>query len=790
VNRRARPADDAFPHTWQRRGPGRAIIVTLDTRGRVLTINESGARALKRSAARMRNASWFSLCVHPADRAQARRAFTACVAGRGSAFEFLRYRVKPARGAPRLIAWHASRLTARGGRVVLCTGRDITEEQQALDDLATSARKFETLFASAPDAIFLETLHGAIIDCNPAASALLGYSRTELLKMHARDLVPPDIARMFPRLIRKELTTGGAFVEARNIRKNGEIFPVAVSTKLIDIRGVRYAFVVVQDITERKRAGQQLKEYTENLEHIVAGRIKYEHLVSDISNDALVNRNVNAFISRALRRIGTVLGISRAYLFRYAPDTRTLTNTHEWCNRGITPFITELHDLPVDMFPRWHQTMARNTIVNESDTRRVQDRWVRTLLLKQGVRSVLCVPLALKDAYYGFIGFDECASHRRWLREDVRLLKTIGQIIVQAIERAAAERSLRYLNELQEGIITNTPQAICVLDSSLRIITANTGFARTFPDQAGRLTGQTLCQAIACTEPVARCPLACAIERIARGGPSCEFETQLTLSNGQRRHIIFFSSSITASSGRRILVVIHDITPQKQMQNQLILSEKLASAGRLVASIAHEINNPLQGITTHLDILKDSLPDRYSERESYTHVRSNIDKISLTVRRLLDLYRVPEPDQGVLELNELLSSTIALVRNKIRMKNIAVRLSTAKNLPPITGSRHSLQQVFLNLLLNAIDSTQPRGAITITSRRRGDRQEITFTDTGTGIAPVDLPNIFEPFFTTKSQHGTGLGLYVSNEIIKGHNGEILVASTPGRGSTFTVTLPA
>jgi two-component system NtrC family sensor kinase len=230
-------------------------------------------------------------------------------------------------------------------------------------------------------------------------------------------------------------------------------------------------------------------------------------------------------------------------------------------------------------------------------------------------------------------------------------------------------------------------------------------------------------------------------------------------------------------------------------QEQLINAEKLASLGRMAAGVAHEMNSPLTGIMTfaHL-MLKRMPPENKEDAEDIKVIIEQTERCSRIVKGLLGFSRRTVSEKALFDINILIENTLSMVRNQARFYNIDFDIQLDRSLPEINMDPNEIQQVFLNLLINAADAMEEKGKIVIASRfieeDKGKFIELEFTDTGPGI-PEDMHSkIFEPFFTTKpAGKGTGLGLAVSYGIIKKHDGDILVKSEHGKGASFFIRLP-
>ena len=246
---------------------------------------------------------------------------------------------------------------------------------------------------------------------------------------------------------------------------------------------------------------------------------------------------------------------------------------------------------------------------------------------------------------------------------------------------------------------------------------------------------------------------------------------------------------------RAINQMAHAVEEREQQlkiatSRQLGQSAKLASIGRLAAGIAHEINNPLTGVLTFAHLLKQKPTMDEQSREDIDVIVRETTRVREIVQGLLNFARESPPQKQSLDINEVLSQTMTLVRSQKEFHKITVEERLTSNLPYILGDKNQLQQVFLNLSLNACEAMEKGGTLSISTSVRNGNVIILFRDTGCGIKQEHMERIFDPFFTTKPVgKGTGLGLSVSYGIIEQHGGSIDVESEEGKGSTFTITLP-
>jgi signal transduction histidine kinase/CheY-like chemotaxis protein len=225
-------------------------------------------------------------------------------------------------------------------------------------------------------------------------------------------------------------------------------------------------------------------------------------------------------------------------------------------------------------------------------------------------------------------------------------------------------------------------------------------------------------------------------------------------------------------------------------QEQLLQSEKLASIGQLAAGVAHEINNPMGVILGFAQGILKTLPQDDSLRRPLTTMEKESLRCKRIVQNLLDFAHYSEPTPHLTNINELLDASCELVEHQISLQNVKLFKDYDPALPSIMADLHQLQQVFINVMLNAYQAMPDGGSLRLTTRTVGSELQVTLADTGSGILPENVQRIFDPFFTTKEVgEGTGLGLSVSYGIIKAHGGDIEVESQVGKGTTFVIKLP-
>ncbi|HTG02334.1 MAG TPA: ATP-binding protein [Nitrospirota bacterium] len=414
-------------------------------------------------------------------------------------------------------------------------------------------------------------------------------------------------------------------------------------------------------------------------------------------------------------------------------------------------------------------------------------------------------------------------------------LATAGVILMSYKKRIEAEEKAKHLEkhrelereieiakEYLENIIENTRTNLMVLDKDLNIKTVNSAQAQTLGRSKDDIIGKPFPSVfVNPLPPYDGMPLEALLRRAAEGQ---SFEVRDYPIIGVRPDPLYLTMSINPLllDGRTpgVLITSTDVTKRVQLEEalkqytveledkvdrgtatarkleqQVMHSEKLAALGRLAAGVAHEIGNPLTSISTFAQMLREMAQDEFSQK-SLDVINTHIQRITDIVRRMATFARADSLNIKETQVNDVLQSTLDLMRLDKRMKSsITMKLTLDPSLPKVFVDEGQIAQVFINIILNALDAMPDGGTLTIATRRAAQADapehiEITFADTGTGIAREDLEKIFDPFYTTKEAgKGTGLGLSLSYEIVRRFNGEILVRSEVGSGTVFTINLP-
>jgi PAS domain S-box-containing protein len=360
----------------------------------------------------------------------------------------------------------------------------------------------------------------------------------------------------------------------------------------------------------------------------------------------------------------------------------------------------------------------------------------------------------------------------------------------------AKTEALAKSEEKYRSLVESAEDLIFTVDREGRFQSVNTFTATFFGGTPEAFIGRHIASAF--SEPAAG-QQAAIIEQVHRTGKSLRQEIELPLGDPP----LWLSANfmpIRTEGGETgaVLCIARDVTENKNLQRQLVNAEKLASLGTLAAGVAHEINNPLGVILGFCELLLHKAEPGSQQFEDLKTIERQGLLCKETVENLLSFARAENQPMAQADVNRCIEAIVKIMRHLLAKKQVELNVQLADPLPPARADTRQLQQVFLNLITNAMAAMEAGGSLTIRSllERNPRRVVVQFQDTGSGIPPEHMDRIFEPFFTTKPEgQGTGLGLFVSYGIVSSFGGTIECASAPAtalgkqRGTTFTVKLP-
>jgi PAS domain S-box-containing protein len=635
-------------------------------------------------------------------------------------------------------------------------------------ELSESKELLEKIFTSQLDAILILSSSTPVIikDCNPAALQLFGYRREQMIGQSTKILhIDATHQEDFQKRIYRQIRDAGFFrlkdVEVK--RRDGSVFPVEISgVQLLNEQKDRIGWVsVFRDISEQKKYEYDLKRSEENFRTIADFTYDWETWLG-------TNRKF-IYVSPSCERI---TGYPReAFMRNYA---LLLDMIHPDDRAGFA------HHLEFDQnYHRVHNVDFR--II----TRSGETRWI----------SHYCQPVFNKQGEW--LG-------RRGSNRDIT-------------DQKQAENKLKENRGLLQGVFDGISEPLILMRKDLSIIMMNKAAAEYYKTPINDAACGKPCFDVfrERTEPCVDCPVPQAVS----AAKHLSFERKGFLDATRIEHVTVYPTSDIESEADAAILRIQDITTERQMEQELVQADKMISLGILVSGVAHEINNPNNFIMinapllmevwesvhpildnyyeTHGDFATAGLP--YSEmKEEVPNLLNGIEEGSKRIQRIVkDLKEYSRRDMGQMDesihINDIVKQSFTLLQSLVKASTTMLSVKYGRNLPSIMGNSQKLEQVMINLIQNACQALQDKGkGIQVTTAYDNARGDIIVTvhDEGTGIPDDALPHIMDPFFTTKRHSGgVGLGLSVSSNILKEHDGKIEVRSEPGKGSTFIVRLP-
>ncbi len=701
--------------------------------------------------------------------------------------------------------------------------QEIAVRKKAEGELRDSEEKFRKITTSALDAIIMMDDNGCISYWNEAAEEIFGYSEEEALGKEMHTFLTPDKYHgAYEEGVRAFKETGqgpvvGKTLELTALRGNGTEFPIELSVSAVKIKGRWHSIGILRDITERKKA-----------EEVIATRLRYEEGLAACSRTLLTGTETKEDLSQALGYLLSAANASRVYFFENFEDEvdeLCMRQTHEICAKGIKSRSgsTRLQHTPYKKgFDRWRKLLSKGeSIHGKVETFPIAEQ---KILEPQDTLSMLIIPITVDQEWYGFIGFDDVHKKREWSDEDIRSLRTASEMIGIYIETKRFQEALRVSEERFRSLVENANDVIYSLTPKGDITYISPKATDIMGYDISYLLGKNIFMLLHPDDKKS------SIEWFQSGlqekKRQSSLEFRLMHKDGSIRWFVTQSSVIHKEEGdiMEITGVAHDFTEVKKILNdlekanlhlretqaQLVQSAKMASLGKLVAGIAHEINTPIGAVNSMQDTLfrtleklKSSIETQFpKERKNLFKLKTNLkvideskkiinsgtERVINIVKRLRSFARLDEAELKTVDIHEGLEDTLTLIHHDIK-HNIQVK-KTYGDIPPIACYPGRLNQVFLNILVNAKQAIKGKGVIEITTYTKQKKVFIEIKDNGEGIEKKHLKKVFDPGFTTKGVGvGTGLGLSICYQIMQDHLGEILVESEVNKGATFTVVLP-
>ena len=516
-------------------------------------------------------------------------------------------------------------------------------------------------------------------------------------------------------------------------------------------------------------------------------RLDYRRTLIEFGSTLTREVRLEPMLDSVLDRISQTFLVDRLALFLRHPEPSRGLHLARWM--GIVPeAAADLSFLEKDAFPP-----GRNYLFFETGrAAQIEDENARATLERLDLNYFL--PCRVRDEVVAVLGVGKTVDGDFLTSDDVELLESIAGYVGIAVQNSRLYQSLELkaeqverLKDFSENIVGSLNVGVMALDLAGRVDSWN--------PQLEKLTGIPRDQAVGRkVDAVLPAELVAQLEARSSNGHGGEiYKFALVNRAGQGLIVNVSVTPLADKSGAELgrLVLINDITERIQLEQQLLQTEKLTSLGLLAAGVAHEVNTPLAVISNYIQMLARQLPGDDSRQKIIEKIVKQTFRASEIVNNLLNFSRTGAGEFAAVNLNEVIEETLTLVAHPFRAAHVSVIKSFEEKLPPVKGSGNRLQQVFLNLFLNARDAMPSGGMLEVRTASQNGSVEVEVTDTGVGIPHENMHRIFDPFFTTKATgKGTGLGLSVSYGIVQEHNGRIEVRSTLGKGTSFHLEFPA
>jgi PAS domain S-box-containing protein len=689
--------------------------------------------------------------------------------------------------------------------------RDITERRQAREErerlLATLDRERRTLqgiMENTPTYLAYLDPQFNFVMVNPAYAEGSGYTEEQIIGRGHFELFPHEENQaIFERV--RETGEPLKFVakpfEFPDRPELGTTYWDWTLTPVKDADGQILGLVLsLMDVTEQEQARQRLQLYVGHL-----------HVLHEADQAILVARSVDEIAESALGCAPQLLeGCVRASVALYDLDQGevSLLSVH---TKGETSLGKGWRD---SMDPAWvsmFEVLAQGKphVIEDMQAISATSTFVGTLQT-EGLRAYVAVPMLIEGKLIGFLDFG--MSDAGGLTSDqMEVAVGLADELAVGIRQAHLNEQVQRHAEELESLVARRTRALRDREARLRAIFDNAALGIVIVDLEGQLleTNQALQTMLGYSgEELHGMHLA---EFTHPKDVEADIVLYRELTAGERdsyaiekRYIRKDGRTVQARSSFSLIrnpedksrfgvVLMEDISEQRRAQEALIQAEKLTITGRLAASLAHEINNPLQSVIGCLGLARESLETGEEEevRELLQVAAEELRRAAGFVSDLRDLNRPADSgDRKPVEVNLQIEHVMMLTREQCQKRGVEVKWQPAAGLPTLMLAPDRMHQVFLNLTLNALEAMPGGGRLRIGTDCTGDPAwvRVTFADTGSGIAPDDLSHVFEPFYTTKTE-GLGLGLYITRNIIEEHGGRIEVESLLGEGTTFTMWLP-
>ena len=647
---------------------------------------------------------------------------------------------------------------------------------------------------------------GRVVYVNKRCAETMGYSRDEFYapEFDFISLIAPESVDLIRANFKRHLT--GEDIEPYEysiLTRKGQKIQAIITTRLINFEGARAILGIITDITDRKRAEEELRY-----------RLEFQRLITTISSRFinLYPAQIDDEIDRTLQQIANFANADRSYVFQFSDDQKSISCTHEWCADQIEPLIGRLRNAPVDTFPWILKKHLRGEMVLIP---RVSDLPSEAFkekqeFMRQGIQSLLVVPMICSNKVMGFIGLDSVKEEKMWAGDTNSLLKIVGQVFANALENKKTRQALQQSEERLRIVFETFPDPVTIIQAEDgRCIDVNSAFTRVTGWTYDEVVGKTAADLDIWHDPPAREKM---IADITEHGKVENLEAQFRLKDGRLITALMSATLIILRNRPHILTITRDISELKaaqqereQLRTRLIQAQKMEAIGTLAGGIAHDFNNILGAIIGYAEMaLYDTQKDSMEHYNTEQVLKAGHRAKDL-VKQILAFSRKSEQDKKIIFLTPIIKEVLKLLRASLPT-TIEIRQNIEPNLDAIFADPTQIHQVMMNLCTNSAHAMGDKGGIleinlhnsnldTKAAARYpelnpGPYVKLSVSDTGCGMDFATLQRIFDPYFTTKEQDkGTGMGLAVVHGIVKGHGGSIHVESAVAEGTRFDILFP-
>ena len=521
-------------------------------------------------------------------------------------------------------------------------------------------------------------------------------------------------------------------------------------------------------------------------------RYDYRRALVNFARDLNSDLNLGRQAAKLVTRVSETLVVDQMVLLQGSNGGRQSQDAFrpvEWAGFETEPPALR-SGADIERLLREHRTVA----LDDPAVRERLDPGEAAAWRRRGIYYF--VPCVAQEKTIAVMALGRRESGEPLSSDDMALLAAVAGQVATAMEngrlygrlqRKAAE--LDQMHQFSQSIIKSLSDGLLAVDLDGRVIFWNAALERSYGVAHADAVGKTL-------DTLFDAP---AVERLrhnSAGMPTACYRVPILSrhAGGRRRLLVNLAAAPLLTQGGEtsgMIVIIEDITERVQLEEQLQMSEKMASVGLLAAGVAHEVNTPLTGISSYTQMLLDDADPADPRTGVLKKIERQTFRAAKIVNGLLNLARPGRSDATTrVDLNSVVNEVLAQIEPQLAAASVKVRRELVAVPVLVQGVEFKLQQVFLNLFLNARDAMPNGGWLTVCTRVGDGEAVVEVADTGSGIAPNILPRIYDPFFTTKEMgKGIGLGLSVTYGVVREHHGVITCESEPERGTRFTLTLP-